>query len=253
MKQETGQKDLFSGIKKNIKKNNQCNTMLHRKEESNMYNLFPDIKLEPVNYSSNKKLNKLLAEKSIKLRTIQANASVMLGKIFHDAKVDIGKNKGREGIYVEWLEDNGYNRMTALRHRNRYTLFTICKKEVGKYTIATIPTELITKITKIKEDGRRVDIIKKIDAGADREEIENFLGINDSKNENSERDLVKKIDIYDFLDIDKIKEITDINELHFWREKYQEYSDILKKSKDPLLNKEAELSNDKTLKEENYK
>lgn len=253
MKQEIGQKDLFSGIKKNIKKNNESNNVLPMKKEDNIYNLFPNIKLELIHYSNDKKLNKFLAEKSLKIKTLQANASVILGEVFQEVKTEIGRKPDREGLYVEWLENNGYNKMTALRHRNRYTLFKTCKKDVGKLTVATLPIKLIQEITKIKEDGRRVDLLKKIDAGADREEIEDILGIIDAKIEDSERDLVKKIDIYDFLDEDKIKGITDINELHYWTNKHKEFSDIIKKSKDVLLNKEVELSNNKTLEEENYK
>ena len=88
----------------------------------------------------------------------------------------------------------------------------------------------IVEITKIKEDGRRVDLIKEIDGGATREEIEDILGIDIKDAEETERDLVQKIDIYDFLDENKIKGITDINELHFWTNKHKEYSDIIKKS-----------------------
>lgn len=240
---------LFAGLQKSFKekekeKKGPSNILLLEKEKK--YNLLPELQLELINYSEDQILNNFLAERSLKLKTIQANASIILGEIFNDVKIEIGRKANSDGLYVKWLEDNGFNKMTALRHRNRYNLFKICKNECGKLTIATLPIKLIQEIVKTK-GGERGDLLRKIDDGATREEIEDLIGIDllEDKNEETEKDLVRKIDIYDFSDSEKLNNIKDSNELKFYRSKYKEFKEILDKGNDILINKEIELSNKK--------
>lgn len=242
--------ELFAGLQKSfekknnktVKNKNESNTVLLEKEKE--YNLFSNIKLYVIEYSNDKKINKFLAEKTLILKTVQANSSIVLGKTFQEVKNELGRKKDLDGLYVKWLEDNGYNKMTALRHRNRYNLFRICKSEDGKFTIATIPTKLIQNISKLK-DGERADVLRKIDDGATREEIEDILGIDliEDKNE-PERDIVKKIEIYDFLDDSLFENIKNDEELKFCDSKLKEFEKMVKNGKEKLKDVKVRIHNE---------
>lgn len=172
-------KDLFKNINKSIKETEKNNKLKNKNDVTNkneqVTSLLPPLKLELVKYSMDDILNSFLAEKTLKLKTVQANASIILGEIFQEVKEKLGGKNQYDGIYIKWLEDNGFNKMTALRHRNRYELVNSAKTDNGKLTIATLPTRLIQELIKV-EDGKKIYVLNEIDEGATKAEIEKIIG-----------------------------------------------------------------------------
>lgn len=156
------------------------NLDIYGKEEKKEF--LPDIKIE--NYhehelTSEESLNSYLFEKSKELQTIQAKASLELGKIFTEVEERLGGNNQYDGgIYVKWLEINGYNKMTALRHKRRYRLFSRLNSDVGKVFIATVPQSIINDIL-IQEVDIQENILAKIEEGTTKEQIKAMLSSSD--------------------------------------------------------------------------
>lgn len=80
-----------------------------------------NIKVEEYNYTDDSELNNFLNNKSSEILNIIGNSTLILGKIFEEVK-ELCNKKEAENIYCAWLEYNGFNRMTALRYRNRYNI-----------------------------------------------------------------------------------------------------------------------------------
>ncbi len=138
--------DRFKKIKesniKNIEK--ESNKLLPKSEISKclLVKRFKNLSLE-------KEEEEYLNNQAIKLLTIQVNSVLELGKIFEEVFEKIG-NKGN-GVYVSWLEYNGWNKMTALRHRNRWNLFNVITDKNSKVKIATLSQKKIDYIIKLGE------------------------------------------------------------------------------------------------------
>lgn len=113
-----------------------------------------------------------LKDTSLKLLNITANASIELGKIYEEVAGFLSKKGLSEGIYVKWLEANGINRMTALRHRKKYRLYVEVKEEYRK-TVILLPTRTVENIFKDEEEKKIV--IEYINKGSSVEEIKNLL------------------------------------------------------------------------------
>lgn len=113
-----------------------------------------------------------LKDNSLKLLNITANASIELGKIYEEVAEFLSKKGNSEGIYVKWLEANGINKMTALRHRKKYRLYVEVKEEYRK-TVILLPTRAIENIFKDEEEKKIV--IEYINKGSSVEEIKNLL------------------------------------------------------------------------------
>lgn len=97
-------------------------------------------------------IRELLKENSIKILKINAKASLELGELFSNLEKELSKKGSPEGVYTKFLEFNGYNRMTALRHRHRYELYTDTKNEKSKKLIATLPSAYINNVYKHKAE-----------------------------------------------------------------------------------------------------
>lgn len=97
-------------------------------------------------------IRELLKENTIKILNINAKSSLELGKLFSNLEKELSKKGSPEGIYTKFLEFNGYNRMTALRHRHRYELYTDTKNEKSKKLIATLPSAYINNVYKHKAE-----------------------------------------------------------------------------------------------------
>ncbi len=94
-----------------------------------------------------------LNEKSLELFSIQANAKLNLGKVFTEVYEKISV----DGIYVKWLEYNGFNKMTALRHRNRYKVYNLVKNKECRTQIAVLPQKYIKIILEDEEHIKKLN------------------------------------------------------------------------------------------------
>lgn len=94
-----------------------------------------------------------LNEKSLELFSIQANAKLNLGKVFTEVHEKISV----DGIYVKWLEYNGFNKMTALRHRNRYKVYSLVKNKECRTQIAVLPQKYIKTILEDEEHVKKLN------------------------------------------------------------------------------------------------
>ncbi|GLI57703.1 hypothetical protein PM10SUCC1_32170 [Propionigenium maris DSM 9537] len=124
------------------------------------------------NLTDNEGLNKYLLEKSIELQTLQAKTSLSLGKVFEEVFQKLGGKNQHDGTYVAWLEGNGFNRMTALRHRRRHQMYTLVNSDKGKAFVATLPVKVIDSVYRHNDFS---GIISIIDDGITREELEVML------------------------------------------------------------------------------
>ena len=90
--------------------------------------LIKNINKEIFQITGDDEVNSFLKEKSLEVLNLQARTSLTLGKIFSEVELRLAGNR-YTGCYVKWLEFNGFNKMTALRHRNRYKLYTLCSDD----------------------------------------------------------------------------------------------------------------------------
>jgi arsenate reductase-like glutaredoxin family protein len=121
--------------------------------------------------SEDKQLNEYLISKSKELIGIQANARLELGKIFQEVHDKLSGNK-HTGLYVKWLAINGYNKMTALRHRNRYELYMEMKSTNGRTLVATVPQRSVDAVLSHKD---RVSIIDLLNGSMTKDELLSIL------------------------------------------------------------------------------
>ena len=127
---------------------------------------------EDFNITENKETNEFLVKKSIEVLGIQAKASVDLGKIFKEVHEKLAGDNHHNGVYTVWLEKNGFNKMTALRHKRRYELYMLVNSENGKAFVATLPVRIIDSIYR-QEDVS--GIAATISDGITRNELENMI------------------------------------------------------------------------------
>lgn len=105
-------------------------------------------------------VNDFLKEKSLEVLNLQAQTSLTLGKIFTEVELKLSGNR-YTGCYVKWLELNGYNKMTALRHRNRYKLYSLCSNDFSKEIIAKLAYAKIDKICKTPNPKEIIENLEK--------------------------------------------------------------------------------------------
>lgn len=120
--------------------------------------------------TNDNEVNNFLKEKSLEVLNLQARTSLTLGKIFTEVELKLAGNR-YTGCYVKWLECNGFNKMTALRHKNRYKLYTLCLDDFSKEVIAKLPYRQINDLCKndnpvaiirIIEKDRSIDILNNL-------------------------------------------------------------------------------------------
>lgn len=123
------------------------------------------------NLTDDNELNDFLKEKSLEVLNLQAHTSLELGKIFTEVESKLSGNR-YTGCYVKWLETNGYNKMTALRHRNRYKLYSLCSTDFSKEAIAKLSYKKIDEILKSENSQ---DIILKLEKTNDTDILNKSL------------------------------------------------------------------------------
>ncbi len=120
-------------------------------------------------------INDFLKEKTLETQNISAKGSLALGKIFSEVFEKLLGSK----TYEKFIELNGFNKRTALRHRKRFEIFKIVPEEM-RAMIATLPMELIEKISNNEEE-----LLPHIEGGVSREGLETLiqgLDIDNAKN-----------------------------------------------------------------------
>ncbi|WP_288876546.1 hypothetical protein [uncultured Fusobacterium sp.] len=104
------------------------------------------------NLTDDKELVKYLEEKSIEMLSIQSKNIILLGKNLTEVFNELGKKGSPEGLYLKYLEFNGYKKDTALRLRKRYELFSLTTDERIKNIISILPVRAIEEFYKDKEN-----------------------------------------------------------------------------------------------------
>lgn len=89
-----------------------------------------------------------LKNKSLEMLKIQGNNIIMLGKNLTEVFEELGRKGSPEGLYLKYLEFNGYKKDTALRLRKRYELFKKSKADVVKQIISILPVRSIEQLYK---------------------------------------------------------------------------------------------------------
>lgn len=118
------------------------NSLPNKKDNTISNELLPNKIEVSFELSDNHELNNYLILKSQELLGVQLNARLHLGRIFQDVFDELSGSP-HNGLYVQWLGINGFNKMTALRHRNRYKIYKEMKLDHSKYLIATASQKII--------------------------------------------------------------------------------------------------------------
>jgi len=144
------------------------NLLPNENSASNDNLLLPSqIKVE-LELSENKELNDYLITKSQELLGVQINARLNLGRIFQEV-FDKLAGSPQDGVYVKWLEVNGFNKMTALRHRNRFKLYKLMPTDHLKYLISTASQKIVDAFL---NDDEKLNILISIDFKINKNELE---------------------------------------------------------------------------------
>lgn len=169
------------------------------------------------NFCDNEEVNYFLKEKTAQICQLQANSSLELGKIFCEAVDRLAGDNHYNGLYEKWLLQIGFNKMTALRHRKRYELYTQVKNEHSKKLVSILPVRILSEligsnekeeILKLIEENPefRVNDIKELIIKKDN--IAVIEELNDDKFYFREIENLKKIDVKK-LDLTKAKQLKD--------------------------------------------
>lgn len=169
------------------------------------------------NFCDNEEVNYFLKEKTAQICQLQANSSLELGKIFCEAADKLVGDNHYNGLYEKWLLKIGFNKMTALRHRKRYELYTQVKNEHSKKLISILPVRILSEligsnekeeILKLIEESPefRVNDIK--DLIIKKDNIAVIEELNDDKFYFREIENLKKINVKK-LDLTKAKQLKD--------------------------------------------
>lgn len=152
-------------------------------------------------YSSEK--GEFLKQKSYEISLISVKGALALGKIFEEVFQELGKDKKSqegEGIYLEWLKTNNYNRVTAWRYRQKYNLYTKVN-ENGKELVALLPFDLIALLS--KDEDEYIDLINR---GITKEELKELL-LQEKIEINTKKEIeLKKVVDFDLFNFSKLEE-----------------------------------------------
>lgn len=166
--------DISHLKRNNLKKNDKFkgNNSLPNKKENIIDNELLPNKIEvSFELSDNHELNNYLIFKSQELLGVQLNARLHLGRIFQDV-FDKLAGSPHNGLYVQWLGINGFNKMTALRHRNRYKIYKEMKLDHSKYLIATASQKIIDILLTHPE---KKSILEIIESNITKEELNTLI------------------------------------------------------------------------------
>lgn len=165
------------------------------------------------NFCDNEEVNYFLKEKTAQICQLQANSSLELGKIFCEAVDRLAGDNHYNGLYEKWLLQIGFNKMTALRHRKRYELYTQVKNEHSKKLVSILPVRILSDLVSSNE---KEEILAQIEENPE-------FKVNDLKKLIATKDNVTVIDELDddkfyFRGIESLKKL-DVKKLDFSKAK----------------------------------
>lgn len=104
------------------------------------------------NLTEDNELLDYLEKKSIEMLSIQSKNLILLGKNLTEVFEELGRKGSPEGLYIKYLEVNGYKKDTALRLRKRYELFCKAKDEKLKKVISILSIRYMEQFYKNQEE-----------------------------------------------------------------------------------------------------
>lgn len=139
-----------------------------------------------------------LKNKSLEMLKIQGNNIIMLGKNFTEVFDELGRKGSPEGLYIKYLEFNGYKKDTALRLRKRYELFKKAKSEVVKQIISILPVRSIEQLYKEQNE-----IIPELEKNSENLTYKKMMDMLKKNSETIEIKNKKEVEISGY-DVDRI-------------------------------------------------
>ena len=131
--------------------------------QNNVYSIF---------YTNNNEVDDFLNEKSFMLINFIGKSNIFLGNIFLEVQNYLNDNSIEETTYCDWLQRNGFNRMTALRYKKRAEIYSSLLSENSKKIIALANQKTIDEIYKFNDRQGILTYLEKIN---NISEIENYL------------------------------------------------------------------------------
>lgn len=162
-----------------------------------------------------------LKEKSLELLSIQSKNVIMLGKNLTEVFEELGKKGSPEGVYLKYLEFNGYKKDTALRLRKRYELFKRVKNNDLRSIITLLPVKSIELLYKNQEEF--ISLLDKKNKNLTYTEVVEIL------NSNIEKQALKSIPVFEI--------VYDNEKINILYQKMQNTYKTLDKTKKEKLNK----------------
>ena len=126
---------------------------------------------EYISYTNNNEVDDFLNEKSFMLINFIGKSSIFLGNIFLEVQNYLNDNSIEETTYCDWLQRNGFNRMTALRYKKRTEIYNSLLSENSKKIIALANQKTIDEIYKFNNRQGILTYLEKIN---NISEIENY-------------------------------------------------------------------------------
>lgn len=142
---------------------------LTKKKEENLVDLKD---FEYISYTNNHEVDDFLNEKSFMLINFIGKSNIFLGNIFLEVQNYLNENSIEEAIYCDWLERNGFNRMTALQYKKRAEIYNSLSSENSKKIIALLNQKTIEEIYKFNDRQAILTYLEKINGVS---EIESYL------------------------------------------------------------------------------
>lgn len=139
-----------------------------------------------------------LKNKSLEMLKIQGNNIIMLGKNLTEVFDELGRKGSPEGLYIKYLEFNGYKKDTALRLRKRYELFKKAKSEVVKQIISILPVRSIEQLYKEQNE-----IIPELEKNSENLTYKKMMDMLKKNSETIEIKNKKEVEISGY-DVDRI-------------------------------------------------
>lgn len=141
---------------------------LTKKKDENLIDLKD---FEYISYTNNNEVDDFLNEKFMLINFI-GKSNIFLGNIFLEVQNYLNDNSIEETTYCDWLQRNGFNRMTALRYKKRAEIYNSLLSESSKKIIALANQKTIDEIYKFND---RQGILISLEKINNISEIENYL------------------------------------------------------------------------------
>lgn len=141
---------------------------LTKKKDENLIDLKD---FEYISYTNNNEVDDFLNEKFMLINFI-GKSNIFLGNIFLEVQNYLNDNSIEETTYCDWLQRNGFNRMTALRYKKRAEIYNSLLSESSKKIIALANQKTIDEIYKFNDRQGILTYLEKIN---NISEIENYL------------------------------------------------------------------------------